>query len=55
MRKNRVFLSEAEWRFVIHALNRLRTSLIDEGRYTDVVDETLAKIINAPTRRVRVS
>jgi len=54
MRTNKIYLNEAEWRLVIQALNKLRTSLINEGRYTDIVDETLAKVINAPTRKVRV-
>ena len=55
MKRNKILLSEAEWRMVIQALNGLRTSLISEGRYTDVVDEALAKVINAPARKVRVN
>ena len=50
----KITLTVAEWRLVIHALNKLRNSLIAEGRYTDVIDETLLKIINAPTRKVKV-
>lgn len=55
MKKTKIYLNDAEWRFVIHALNELRTALINEGRYTDVVDETLLKVINAPTKKVKVS
>jgi len=55
MKKNKLYLSDAEWRHLIQALNELRTSLINEGRYTDLVDETLYKVINAPVRKVKVS
>jgi hypothetical protein len=48
-----VSLNEAEWRLLLHAMNKLRTSLISEGRYTDVVDEVIMKIANAPIKRVK--
>ena len=51
----KIALTEAEWRCVIHALNKLRNSLIAEGRHTDVVDEVILKIINAPIRRVKIA
>lgn len=54
-KKNYLYLSEEEWRVVIYSLNDLRTKMIGEGRYTDVVDETLLKVINAPVRKVKVS
>jgi len=43
MKKNKITFNEAEWRLVLHALNKLRTSLIAEGWFTDVVDEVLLK------------
>jgi len=43
MRKIRVSLNEAEWRLLLHAMNKLRIILISEGRYTDVVDEVIMK------------
>lgn len=55
MKKIWVTLNEAEWRYLLHALNELRNSLIAEGRYTDTVDEAMLKIINAPVRRVKVA
>ena len=51
----KITLNAAEWRCVIHALNELRTSLIHEGRYTDVVDELILKIIKAPVRMVKIA
>ena len=55
MNKKWIYLNEAEWRLLLSALNKLRTSLIDEGRYTDVVDEAMLKIINAPVKKVRIA
>ena len=43
--KNRyLYLSEAEWRVMLLALNSLRSKLIAQGRYTDAVDEIILKI-----------
>jgi len=55
MKKKWVYLNEAEWRLIIHALNELRNSLIAEGRYTDVVDEVMLKIIKAPIMKVKAA
>lgn len=55
MKKTRIYLNEAEWRFLIHSLNELRTKLISEGKYTDTVDETLSKVVNARSKRVKVA
>ena len=48
-----VSLNEAEWRLLLDAMNKLRTSLISEGRYTDVVDEVIIKIAKAPIKKVK--
>jgi len=53
MRKNKIALNEAEWRCLLHAMNELRNDLIAEGRYTDVVDEIIIKIVKAPIRKVK--
>jgi hypothetical protein len=55
MKKSYVSLNEAEWRFLIHAMNKFRNSLIAEGRYTDVVDNVILKIIKAPIRKVKIA
>jgi len=55
MKKKWIALNEAEWCFILHALNELRTNLINEGRDTDVVDEIMLKIINAPVRKVKIA
>ena len=55
MKKKKFYFTYEEWRFIIHALNEFRTSLIAEGRYTDTVDETLVKFMNAKTKKVKTS
>ena len=55
MKRKWIALNEAEWRLVLYALNELRNRLIAEGRYTDVVDEVMTKIINAPVKRIKVA
>ena len=55
MKKKWVYLNESEWHLILHALNELRTGLINEGRYTDVVDEVIMKIIKTPIKKVKVA
>jgi len=55
MKKTKIYLTEAEWRFVIHSLNELKTKLHGEGRYTDTVDEALLKVMAAKTKRLKVT
>ena len=54
MKKTKIFLSTAEWQLVVDGLNKLRTALLENGNYTDCVDETLLKVITAPVKMVRV-
>jgi hypothetical protein len=53
--KKWVALDDDEWSVVLYALNKLRNSLIAEGQYTDVVDEVMIKIVNAPIRKVKIA
>jgi len=53
-KKTWVSLDEVEWRFLRYALNSFRCSLIAEGRYTDVVDEVILKVINTPVQKIKV-
>jgi len=55
MKQNKIAMNEAEWRAALHALNELRTTLIIEGRYTDVVDSVMHKINKARIRRVNAT
>lgn len=53
-KKYYIALDDSERSLLINYLNDLRNSLISEGRYTDVVDGVLLKIINAPIRKFKV-
>ncbi len=46
-------LDKYEHGVVINALNDMRNDLIGEERPTDIVDEVLLKVIDAPTKKVR--
>ena len=39
---------------LIHSLVELKNQLIQQGRYTDCVDELIFKVINAPTKRMKI-
>ena len=52
-KKIRLTLNDHEYRIVINAINDMRNRLIQEGRYTDAVDELLLKVVNAPTKKSR--
>ncbi len=55
-KKTRIYLSEAEWQIVVHSLNDYRNKLIREKGYCpDVVNEVLAKVMNARKKRIKVA
>ena len=39
-----LYLTDTEWRVMLLALNRMRSKLITQGRYTDAVDEIIMKM-----------
>lgn len=47
MRKPKYYvsLSNSEYNLLIQVLNQFRNSLIQQGRYTDAVDELLCKFM----------
>ena len=44
IKKRYLYLTEAEWRVMFQALNRMRSKLIAQGRYTDAVDELVMRM-----------
>ena len=42
--KRYLYLSDEEWRVLLFALNKMRSKLIAQGRYTDAVDEIIMKM-----------
>ena len=53
-KKYHIYLAYEERQEIVHALIDKRNALIDTGHYTDVIDETLHKVMNAKIRKVRV-
>ena len=52
--KYHVYINSEERRLLISSLNDLRNKLIDEGRYTDLVDEVLIIFANAKIKKIKV-
>lgn len=52
--KYHLYLNDSEYSRVIHSLVCLKNSLIEQGRYTDAVDDVLIKITKAHKKRVTV-
>ena len=44
-KKRYLYLSNTEWRVVLLALNKMRSKLFAQGRYTDAVDEVIMKMM----------
>jgi hypothetical protein len=54
-KKKHLYIDNQERRIILHSLIELKNKLIQEGRYTDVVDELIVKVMNAPVKKVRVA
>ena len=51
---NHLYLNSHERKLLIHSLVELKKQLIQQGRYTDCVDELIFKVINAPSKRMKI-
>ncbi len=49
-----IYLDSPERKLLIHSLVELKNQLIQQGKYTDCVDELVFKVINAPTKRIKI-
>lgn len=52
--KYHLYLSDDEYRQTIQSLVRLKNNLIAQGRYTDVVDDVLCKVLYAKKRKLKI-
>ncbi len=50
--KHYVYLNEQETRVLLKSLIRFKNALVQQGRFTDVVDELIWKVVTAPIQRV---
>lgn len=53
-RKFHVYLDESEYRRVVNSLIVLKNSLIQQGRYTDAVDDVLCKALRAKRIKIKI-
>lgn len=51
-KKHYLYLNESEHSILIKSLVQLKNRLIQEGRYTDCVDDLILKVLSAPTKRI---
>lgn len=52
--KYHLYLNDSEYSMVIHSLICLKNSLIEQGRYTDAVDDILIKLSKARKKHITV-
>ena len=50
--KHYVYLNEQETHVLLKSLIRFKNTLAQQGRYTDVVDDLILKVVSAPIQRV---
>jgi len=53
-KKYHIYLDDYERRIVVNCLNEMRTRLLSDGKHSDPVDEILLKVIDAPTKKMKV-
>ena len=51
---NHLYLDGQERILLLHSLVELKNQLIQQGRYTDCIDELIFKVINAPSKRMKI-
>ena len=52
--KYHLALTDSEYSLIINSLNDLRNDLIEQGRYTDAVDDVLVKFIGAKKKKFKI-
>ncbi len=53
-KKNNLYLDSEERHLLLHSLVELKNQSIQQGRYTDCVDEMIFKVVNAPIKRMKI-
>ena len=53
-KKTHIYVDSQERTLLLHSFVELKNQLIQQGRYTDCVDELIFKVINAPVKRLRI-
>lgn len=53
-KENHLYLDSRERNILLHSLVELKNQLIQQGRYTDCVDEIILKVSNAHVKRMKI-
>jgi len=53
-KKHHIYLDSQERSLLLHSLVELKNQLIQQGRYTDCVDELIFKVTTARTKRIKI-
>ena len=53
-KKTHLYVDSQERTLLLHSLVELKNQLIQQGRYTDCVDELIFKVENAPIKRLNI-
>jgi len=53
-KKSHLYLDSHERSLLIHSLVELKNQLIQQGRYTDCIDELIFKVANAPVKKMKI-
>lgn len=52
--KYHLYLTDSEYNSIVNALINLKNALINQGKYTDGVDDVLIKIVAAKNKKFKV-
>lgn len=53
-KQNHLYVDSHEKSLLLHSLVELKNQLIQQGRYTDCIDELIFKVVNAPVKKLKV-
>lgn len=53
-KKTHIYLDSHERSLLLHSLVELKNQLIQQGRYTDCIDELIFKVVNASIKKLKV-
>ena len=51
---NHLYVDSHERKIILHSLVELKNILIQQGRYTDCVDELIFKVANSPIKKMKI-
>ncbi len=52
--KYHIYLTYEQRRMLLNNLNDFRNKLIAEGKYTDLLDEVIIKVVSAKPKRIKI-